>query len=72
MHQVNLAVKQGESFGLLGPNCAGKFATMRIIGATSERTSGEVEILGNDLQKSIHKLDAYFVLFPSKIISKDS
>ncbi len=37
---INFAVKQGESFGLLGPNGAGKSSTMRIIGATSQRTSG--------------------------------
>jgi lipooligosaccharide transport system ATP-binding protein len=43
---INFSVKQGESFGLLGPNGAGKSSTMRIIGATSERTSGEVTILG--------------------------
>jgi lipooligosaccharide transport system ATP-binding protein len=42
---INFSVKQGESFGLLGPNGAGKSSTMRIIGATSERTSGEVTIL---------------------------
>jgi len=45
---ISFSVKQGESFGLLGPNGAGKSSTMRIIGATSQRTSGDVKILGKD------------------------
>ena len=40
VNDINFVVRQGESFGLLGPNGAGKSSTMRIIGATSERTSG--------------------------------
>ena len=45
---IDFSVFRGESFGLLGPNGAGKSTTMRIIGATSQRTSGEITILGKD------------------------
>lgn len=45
---IDFAVEQGESFGLLGPNGAGKSTTMRMIGATLQRTSGELTVLGKD------------------------
>ena len=45
---INFAVQQGESFGFLGPNGAGKTTTMRMIGAVSPITSGELSVLGLD------------------------
>ena len=45
---IDFDVAKGESFGLLGPNGAGKSTTMRIIAATSRRTSGTISILGRD------------------------
>ena len=45
---IDFDVARGESFGFLGPNGAGKSTTMRIIGATSVRTSGTLTILGKD------------------------
>ena len=43
---ISFEVEPGESFGLLGPNGAGKSTTMRMIGAVSQRTSGELRVLG--------------------------
>lgn len=63
---INFSVKQGESFGLLGPNGAGKSSTMRIIGATSERTSGEVKILGKDPQKFGPQIRAHLGVVPQQ------
>ena len=45
---IDFDVAKGESFGFLGPNGAGKSTTMRIIGATSVRTSGTLTIFGKD------------------------
>ncbi|NDC19251.1 MAG: ATP-binding cassette domain-containing protein, partial [Microbacteriaceae bacterium] len=45
---VNFTVRRGESFGLLGPNGAGKSTTMKMIAATSQRTGGDLVILGKD------------------------
>jgi len=45
---INFVVRQGESFGFLGPNGAGKTSTMRMIGAVSPVTSGELSVLGLD------------------------
>jgi len=63
---INFSVKQGESFGLLGPNGAGKSSTMRIIGATSERTSGKVTILGKDPQKFGPQIRAHLGVVPQQ------
>ena len=45
---INFTVKRGEAFGLLGPNGAGKSTTMRMLAATSQRTGGDLSILGKD------------------------
>lgn len=45
---IDLDVEPGEAFGILGPNGAGKSTTMRMLGATLQRTSGELTILGRD------------------------
>ena len=45
---VDLDVERGESFGILGPNGAGKSTTMKMLGATLQRTAGDLLILGRD------------------------
>ena len=45
---IDFEVRAGEAFGFLGPNGAGKSSTMKMIGAVSPPTSGELEVLGMD------------------------
>jgi len=45
---IDFAVRRGEAFGFLGPNGAGKSTTMRMIGATSPRSGGALQVLGMD------------------------
>ncbi len=45
---IDFEVFEGESFGFLGPNGAGKTSTMRMIGAVSPITSGNLSVLGLD------------------------
>ena len=45
---ISFEVAPGEAFGLLGPNGAGKSTTMRMLGAVSTRTGGDLDILGLD------------------------
>jgi lipooligosaccharide transport system ATP-binding protein len=45
---IDLDVRRGEAFGFLGPNGAGKSSTMRIVGAVSPPSGGELRILGLD------------------------
>ena len=63
---INFSVRRGESFGLLGPNGAGKSTTMRIVGATSQRTSGEITILGKDPEKFGPQIRAHLGVIPQK------
>lgn len=63
---ISFAVKRGESFGLLGPNGAGKSSTMRIIAATSQRTSGKVNILGKDPEKHGPQIRAHLGVVPQQ------
>lgn len=43
---IDFDVQPGEAFGFLGPNGAGKSSTMKMIGAVSPVTSGELRVLG--------------------------
>ena len=63
---IDFSVHRGESFGLLGPNGAGKSTTMRMIGATSQRTSGEITILGKDPEKFGPQIRAHLGVIPQK------
>ncbi|MBX3093677.1 MAG: ABC transporter ATP-binding protein [Cryobacterium sp.] len=45
---ISFDIAPGESFGFLGPNGAGKSTTMRMIGAVSTRTEGDLSIIGLD------------------------
>ena len=63
---IDFTVKKGESFGLLGPNGAGKSTTMRIIGATSQRTAGEITILGKDPEQFGPQIRAHLGVVPQK------
>src|SRR6478672_12730964 len=45
---IDFSVERGETFGFLGPNGAGKSSTMRMIGAVSPPTAGELRVLGLD------------------------
>lgn len=48
---ISFHVLEGEIFGLLGPNGAGKSTTLEIIETLREKTSGEVEVCGMNLDK---------------------
>ncbi len=45
---VDFTVQPGEVFGFLGPNGAGKSSTMKMIGAVSPVTEGELSVFGRD------------------------
>jgi lipooligosaccharide transport system ATP-binding protein len=64
--EIDFEVAKGESFGLLGPNGAGKSTTMRIIGATSQRTSGDLTILGMDPEKFGPQIRAHLGVVPQQ------
>ena len=63
---IDFDVAKGESFGLLGPNGAGKSTTMRIIAATSQRTSGTITILGRDPEEHGPQIRAHLDVVPQQ------
>jgi len=63
---IDFDVAKGESFGFLGPNGAGKSTTMRIIGATSVRTSGVLKILGKDPEVNGPQIRAHLGVVPQQ------
>lgn len=63
---IDFHVRRGESFGLLGPNGAGKSTTMRMISATTHRTSGELQILGRDPNHEGPEIRAHLGVVPQE------
>jgi lipooligosaccharide transport system ATP-binding protein len=63
---IDFAVRPGESFGLLGPNGAGKSTTMRMIGGVSQRTSGELTIMGLDPERQGPEVRAHLGVVPQQ------
>lgn len=63
---IDFEVKRGEAFGLLGPNGAGKSTTMKMIAATSQRTGGDLQILGKDPEQKGPEIRAHLGVVPQQ------
>lgn len=48
---ISLSIHKGEIFALLGPNGAGKTTLINVIAGLAKRTSGDVLVLGKDVDK---------------------
>src|SRR5579872_3568979 len=53
---LTLTVKQGEIFGLLGPNGSGKTTTINMVSGLSLPTSGMVRVLGYDVRHNARQV----------------
>ena len=51
LNEVNISVKEGETFGLLGPNGAGKTTMLQILTTLKQPTSGYAIIDGHNILK---------------------
>ena len=56
---VDMAIKRGEIFGLVGPDGAGKTTLIRMILGIVEPTGGTVEVLGNSKVEAVKKSIGY-------------
>jgi ABC-2 type transport system ATP-binding protein len=63
---IDLSVKKGEIFGLLGPDGAGKSTIMRMLSTAMLPTSGEARILGLDIKKDEEKIRRRIGYMPQK------
>jgi ABC-2 type transport system ATP-binding protein len=53
---LNLEIKQGHIFGLVGPDGSGKTTTMRMLAAIMDPTAGDATIAGFDLRKQAEQI----------------
>lgn len=63
---LSLTVRQGEIFGLLGPNGSGKTTTVNIIAGLLQPTSGMVRIFGHDITQDIHQVRRLLGVVPQE------
>ena len=68
---LSLAVNPGETFGLIGPDGAGKTTTLRVIATAMRPTTGQVTVAGIDVthdpeavKKTIGYMPQRFALYP--------
>ncbi|PID44835.1 MAG: ABC transporter [Proteobacteria bacterium] len=50
---IDLSVEQGDFFALLGPNGAGKSTTLGVVTSLINKTSGQVRVMGYDLDSDL-------------------
>src|SRR5215467_5460753 len=64
---IDLDVNEGEIFGLIGPDGAGKTTSFQILGGVMEATSGEAEVFGRparEMRSQTGYLTQAFSLYP--------
>ncbi len=63
---VNLSVKKGDFFALLGPNGAGKSTVIGIISSLINKTSGEIEVFGQNMDQQSATTRMHIGLVPQE------
>ena len=80
--EINLEIKQGEIFGIIGFSGAGKSTLVRCINLLERPTTGSVIVDGQDLtkqkaselrqsRKKIGMIFQHFNLMPSRTVAKE-
>jgi len=67
LNNLNLEVKEGEIFGLLGPKGAGKTTFLNILAGTVIKNSGSVEVWGYDLDKNPRQVRSSIGIVPQEV-----
>lgn len=67
VEDLNLEVKEGEVFGLLGPNGSGKTTTILMLLGLTEPTRGEARVLGLDPMREPLKVKAQVGYLPDQV-----
>ena len=64
---IDLEVEQGDFFALLGPNGAGKTTAIGIITSLVNKTAGQVQVFGHDIDTDLEAAKACIGLVPQEI-----
>lgn len=67
LRDVTLSVEGGDFFALLGPNGAGKSTLISILSSLVPKTSGQVTILGHDIDTDFQEAKAKMGLVPQEM-----
>lgn len=65
--RMDLAIKEGEIYGLLGPNAAGKSTTINVLCGMQHKTEGDVQVFGKDIEKNNREIKADIGVVPQDI-----
>jgi ABC-2 type transport system ATP-binding protein len=71
---IDLDVQEGEIFGLIGPDGAGKTSTFQILGGVMEATAGTAELLGRparEARASVGYLTQVFTLYQDLSVAEN-
>ncbi len=75
---MDLSIKRGEIFGLLGPNAAGKSTTIRLLSGIISMDAGKVDVAGFDLRSQMDDVKAsigyvaqFFALYPELTVMEN-
>lgn len=68
LNNIDITIKQGEFFGLLGPNGAGKSTLISALAGLIRVDSGELKILGADVQKGYRLARQHLGVVPQEIV----
>jgi ABC-2 type transport system ATP-binding protein len=64
---IDLDVEEGDFFALLGPNGAGKTTAIGIVTSLVNKTSGQVEVFGHDIDTDLANAKSCIGLVPQEI-----
>jgi ABC-2 type transport system ATP-binding protein len=64
---IDLAVEEGDFYALLGPNGAGKTTAIGIISSLVNKSGGEIEIFGHNIDTDIEAAKACIGIVPQEI-----
>lgn len=66
VRSLNLTVHQGELYGLLGVNGAGKSTTIKMLSCLTRPTSGDAEVMGHSVISESEKVKAVINVSPQE------
>jgi len=66
VNEINFDIYHGECFGFLGPNGAGKTSTMKMIYGFNTLTSGQLAVLGLNVETALTEIKSQLGVIPQE------